>query len=94
LSEVKIIRKGFRCNRCGFEWIPRSSKTPISCPKCRSKYWNKLRVRHRKQEDVELTKRLRKQGTSIKKIAKLNPVRQTIRADEDVKAIIKKIKGG
>jgi DNA-directed RNA polymerase subunit RPC12/RpoP len=87
LSEVKITREGFKCLRCSYEWIPKgrsdSGKLPVSCPKCRSKYWNKPRVRRRKQEqDIELTKQLRKQGTSIRKIAKMvNPRNQAIRAE-------------
>lgn len=96
MSEVKIIRDGFKCLRCGYEWIPKgkrdSGKPPISCPKCRSKYWNKPRVRFRKSQEVELTKRLRKQGTSIKKIAReLNPRRQSVH--EELKEVREKQKG-
>lgn len=36
----------FECLRCGHQWLPRKlkygrgSKYPISCPKCRSVYWD------------------------------------------------------
>ena len=30
------------CNRCGHKWY---SRTPNVCPKCKSPYWNKKRVR-------------------------------------------------
>ena len=33
--------KGYRCTRCGHEWVPRkNSKTePRVCPNCKSPYW-------------------------------------------------------
>jgi hypothetical protein len=37
---------GFRCERCGYEWIPRdASREPAVCPnrKCKSPYWNRPR---------------------------------------------------
>jgi len=41
----EIMLKGYRCERCGHEWIPRSSTEgmPTICPKCKSPYWNKPR---------------------------------------------------
>ncbi len=34
------------CSRCGHEWIPRhKGSPPETCPKCRSPYWDKPRVR-------------------------------------------------
>jgi len=51
MAEIWIKVKGFRCERCGHEWIPRVNleelksgdikETPIICPKCKSPYWNK-----------------------------------------------------
>jgi transposase-like protein len=81
LIDVDITRKGFKCGRCGFEWLPRKEgKAPKQCPKCRSAYWNKPRTRRRRsKEEKEVTKRLRKQGTSIKEIARqLSPRRQIV----------------
>jgi predicted Zn-ribbon and HTH transcriptional regulator len=38
---VEIKMKGFRCERCGHEWVPKDiSKEPRVCPKCKSPYWN------------------------------------------------------
>ena len=34
--------KQYGCKRCGHTWIPRKEK-PITCPKCRSPYWDKER---------------------------------------------------
>ena len=33
------------CNRCGHEWFSRAKNGPQQCAHCRSKYWNKPRVR-------------------------------------------------
>ena len=42
MSIIEIKRKGFKCERCGHEWIPHNmEKTPTVCPKCKSPYWNK-----------------------------------------------------
>ena len=44
--KVKIELDGFRCLRCGYEWVPRvfkQSELPTICPKCKSPYWNKER---------------------------------------------------
>jgi DNA-directed RNA polymerase subunit RPC12/RpoP len=40
---VPITVMGYRCERCGNEWIPRSEVEPRNCPKCKSTYWNKPR---------------------------------------------------
>ncbi len=82
MIDIKIVKRGLKCNRCGFEWVPRFDRDPKLCRKCRSAYWNKPRVRRLKsQQDKDLTKKVRKQKTSIKKIAReLNPKRQAIRA--------------
>jgi DNA-directed RNA polymerase subunit RPC12/RpoP len=73
LSDVKITRKGFKCLRCGYEWIPRKEgQAPQLCPKCRSAYWNKPRVRFRRK----------KAQPSIKELKKaLDPRRQIIREE-------------
>jgi predicted Zn-ribbon and HTH transcriptional regulator len=39
IVEIKV--KGFRCERCGHEWVPRDiEQEPKVCPKCKSPYWN------------------------------------------------------
>lgn len=37
--KVNIVLQGFRCERCGHEWIPRKNKIRV-CPKCKSPYWD------------------------------------------------------
>lgn len=42
IVEIKV--KGFRCERCGHEWVPKDiTKEPRVCPKCKSPYWNRPR---------------------------------------------------
>jgi DNA-directed RNA polymerase subunit RPC12/RpoP len=41
--------KKYKCQRCNAEWLPRSEK-PIACPRCKSTYWNKERVRPPKKQ--------------------------------------------
>jgi len=36
---VKITADGFRCFRCGHEWIPRNKDPARVCPNCKSPYW-------------------------------------------------------
>lgn len=45
MGRVPITVMGYRCERCGHEWIPRGegSEEPRVCPKCRSPWWNKPR---------------------------------------------------
>lgn len=46
---VGIEIKGNKCGRCGYEWVPRDfEEIPETCPKCRSPYWNKKRVKQYK----------------------------------------------
>jgi hypothetical protein len=43
MALVPITVMGYRCERCGHEWIPRGGnleEVPRVCPKCRSPYWN------------------------------------------------------
>ncbi len=35
----------YKCKRCKHEWAGRKPTKPITCPKCRSAYWDKSRVR-------------------------------------------------
>jgi len=40
----KVQLWGYRCERCGHEWLPRDraddASEPRVCPKCKSPYWN------------------------------------------------------
>jgi hypothetical protein len=41
MARVPITVMGYKCERCGYEWVPRDEKQePKVCPKCKSPYWN------------------------------------------------------
>lgn len=40
MARVPITVMGFRCDRCGHEWIPRGDEEPRVCPACHSALWN------------------------------------------------------
>jgi len=40
MAKVQITVLGYRCERCGHEWVPREKQEPRVCPKCKSPYWN------------------------------------------------------
>jgi predicted Zn-ribbon and HTH transcriptional regulator len=40
----KIKVPGWRCLRCGHEWVSKATTVrPTTCPRCKSPYWNKPR---------------------------------------------------
>ena len=46
MKSYEVLIKGYKCNRCGNEWAPKNwDKIPGTCPKCKSPYWNKKRIR-------------------------------------------------
>lgn len=42
-----IMVKGYHCERCGYDWVPRigrcSGGVPIVCARCHSPYWFRRR---------------------------------------------------
>ena len=41
MAKVPITVMGYRCDRCGHEWLPRGDvKDPKVCPKCHSPWWD------------------------------------------------------
>lgn len=57
--EIKINK--LKCVRCGHQWIPRT-KNIITCPSCRSPYWN----RKKKEVDKNETKNIREKVNTAK----------------------------
>ena len=42
MPEIEICVKGYKCNNCKYEWLPRSNKEkPLICPRCKSARWDK-----------------------------------------------------
>jgi predicted Zn-ribbon and HTH transcriptional regulator len=35
-----------KCKRCGWDWATRHVTEPVHCPKCKSPYWNRERMRN------------------------------------------------
>jgi predicted Zn-ribbon and HTH transcriptional regulator len=78
LARVPITVMGWRCERCGHEWIPREEAEPQVCPKCKNPYWNRPRKTPLTYEDFRdvIGKTLRKADkpitwTEIRTMAKL-----------------------
>jgi len=53
MAKVAITHAGWRCDRCGHEWTPRSEAVPIACPRCKSPYWNRPRKKKAKAKADE-----------------------------------------
>ena len=47
MNDKKVMILGFRCLRCGHEWLPRVEEQPRQCPRCKSPYWDKERKEKR-----------------------------------------------
>lgn len=44
MAKVKLTVWGWKCERCGHEWVPRNwQEEPKVCPKCKNPYWNRPR---------------------------------------------------
>jgi len=41
--EVELKIKGYKCERCSHEWQPHKKEYPVTCPNCKSPYWDKER---------------------------------------------------
>lgn len=68
MARIPITMMGFKCERCGHEWIPRDSDhEPETCPKCKSPYWNRPRRSMISYEDFrdKIKKTLRETGGSL-----------------------------
>lgn len=42
--DMKLLK--LKCKRCEHIWIPRKEKKPLTCPKCRSPYWDNERIKN------------------------------------------------
>ena len=40
---AEIMIKGYQCERCTHQWVPRDESNPRVCPKCKSPYWDRPR---------------------------------------------------
>ena len=44
MPRVKVEVDGYRCTRCGHEWLPRKDEKPRVCPRCKSPFWDRERT--------------------------------------------------
>lgn len=69
MARVPITVMGFRCDRCGHEWIPAEPlATPAECPACHSDGWDQPKGRAMMAyEDFRdrISQILRKTGTPL-----------------------------
>jgi Zn finger protein HypA/HybF involved in hydrogenase expression len=46
LKKITVIKDGYKCERCSYEWASRKvspERLPKCCPRCNSPYWNSPR---------------------------------------------------
>jgi rubrerythrin len=44
MAKIELKVMGWKCERCGHEWIPKDEKKPPRvCPSCKSPYWDRPR---------------------------------------------------
>ncbi|MFN2543331.1 MAG: hypothetical protein ABR600_02000 [Actinomycetota bacterium] len=43
MPSIRIEVNGYRCARCGHEWVPRKAEHPRVCPRCKSPFWDRER---------------------------------------------------
>jgi predicted Zn-ribbon and HTH transcriptional regulator len=47
----KVKVDAWRCARCGYTWVARATTVrPVTCPRCKSPYWNTARRTRKKSE--------------------------------------------
>jgi predicted Zn-ribbon and HTH transcriptional regulator len=56
---TEITMKGFQCDRCGHQWVPREEVYPRVCPKCKSPYWDKPRKIQGKKRELSFKEKKR-----------------------------------
>ena len=49
MAKVKLEVWGYRCERCGHDWVPRNEPAPRVCPSCKSPYWDRPRKGPKKE---------------------------------------------
>jgi predicted Zn-ribbon and HTH transcriptional regulator len=55
MAQIKVIKQGLKCERCGYEWVPRKkSITEVRiCPQCKTAYWDKPKPSLKRFNELE-----------------------------------------
>lgn len=48
--DCRNLQRNAKCNRCGYEWKLQRSSYPSNCPKCKSPYFNTVRIQTRGED--------------------------------------------
>jgi len=108
MGRVPITVMGYKCERCGHEWLSRNEKLePKVCPKCKSPYWNSPKKQTSPMSYEEFRDKIKEvlkfskeplTWTEVRTQAKLPqkwPNNQWVhRMDKDIKLIREKDKNG
>jgi uncharacterized OB-fold protein len=106
MARVPIQMMGYRCERCGHEWVPRESdQEPKVCPKCKSPYWSVPPKTEQPYEDFRAVVQRTLQGagkpltwTEIRSLAGLRQKfpnnRWVHRMEQDIGLVREKAGGG
>jgi len=50
----KVKVDAWRCSRCSHTWVSKAATVrPVTCPRCKSPYWNKPRLRPKPTNDAK-----------------------------------------
>ena len=73
MAEVTV--KAWKCDVCGWTWIPESASVPVQCPsrKCRSSKWNSGKGPKAEKMIIAKPEKLRVREIKKPKPAKLAP---------------------
>lgn len=50
MAKVQIQMEGWKCERCGYEWVPRKPDYPRVCVRCKSPYWDRPRRKPKEEK--------------------------------------------
>lgn len=68
----RISIPGFRCERCGHQWVSHAQIDPKTCPRCKSRLW-----------DTPVSDAVRSKRPIVKPWETENEVIKLVRADDD-----------
>lgn len=46
---MPLVLPQYRCQQCGYKWVPRYETRPMQCPGCKTPAWDRARLRPRRR---------------------------------------------